>query len=235
MTEMSTRQIPLKPFCNIMIHEKLKLYILLTDEEIGDGDTYVLKDLRDDGWSEFCTTQRGHKKATRFMEEFYPEYEKYTYRHQQVTLKEVAPFINRYHRHHLSPQGCNFALCVRLGDEIIGAITAGRPVSRHLDKKNILEITRVCVKPGYRNLCSYLYSHMIRVARDLGYDMVITYTMDSEDGASLKAAGFTLAYLSRGGHWSCKTRPRNTMAPEGPKKLWQYVLKEQNGKENHHG
>lgn len=234
MTELSTGLTALKPFCNILVHEKLKLYILLTDEEIGNGDTYVLKDLMGDGWSEFCTTQRGHQKAVRFMEEFYPEYEKFTYRHQQVALKEVAPFINRYHRHHLSPQGCNFALCVRLGDEIIGAVTAGRPVSRYLDKKNILEITRACVKPGYRNLCSYLYSHMTRVARDLGYEYVITYTLDTEDGSSLKAAGFTHAYTSRSGSWNCKTRPRSTRAPEGPKKLWQYALHEKIGKENRH-
>ena len=40
----------LKPFCNILIHEELKLYMLLTDEEIGNDDTYVFTDLINDGW-----------------------------------------------------------------------------------------------------------------------------------------------------------------------------------------
>ena len=214
----------LKPFCNILINEELKLYMLLTDDEIGDGDTYVLADLQNDGWEEFCSTQRGHKKATLFMEKFYPEYKKFSYEHKQYPLKEISKFIDDNHRHHLSPQGCNFAFGVKLGDKFIGVITAGRPVAAALDNGSTLEITRVCVKKGYKNLCSYLYSHMVKIAKDMNYQRVITYTLESEPGTSCVAAGFKLAYKSKGGEWSCKTRPRHTKAPTCPKNMWEHVI-----------
>lgn len=73
----NTNMEKIKPFCNILIHEKLKLYMLLTDNEIGDGDTYILADLLDDGWEVFCDTQRGHKKASLFMENFIQNTKKY--------------------------------------------------------------------------------------------------------------------------------------------------------------
>lgn len=212
----------LPPFCNILIHKELKLYMLLTDDEIGDGETYVLADLINDGWEEFCNTQRGHKKATMFMEEFYPEYKKLSYEHRQYTLKEVTKFIEKNHRHHLSPQGCNFAFGVKLGNEFIGVITAGRPVAAVLDDGTTLEITRVCVKQGYKNLCSFLYSRMIKIAKDMNYQRVITYTLEHEVGTSCKSAGFELAYKSRGGEWNCKSRPRKTKAPTCPKNMWEY-------------
>lgn len=214
----------MEPFCNIFIHEKLKLYMLLTDEEIGDGETYIMKNLIEDGWEEFCNTQRGHRKASEFMKEFYPEYKKLSYEHRQYSLKEVSKFINENHRHHISPQGCNFAFGVKMGNDFIGVITAGRPVAAALDDGSTLEITRVCVKPGYKNLCSYLYSHMIRIAKDMNYQRVITYTLESETGTSCKAAGFKLAYKSRGGEWNCKSRPRKVKAPTCPKKMWEYII-----------
>lgn len=111
-----------------------------------------------------------------------------------------------------------------LGEHFIGVITAGRPVAAALDNGSTLEITRVCVKRGYKNLCSYLYSHMIKVAKDMNYQRVITYTLESESGTSCVAAGFKLAYKSKGGEWNCKSRPRYTKAPTCPKNMWEYVI-----------
>lgn len=138
--------------------------------------------------------------------------------------KEVRSFIDRNHRHHLSPQGCNFAFGVKLGNELIGVITAGRPVAKALDDGNTLEVTRVCVKAGYKNLCSFLYSRMVKIAKDMNYQRVITYTLESETGSSCVAAGFKLAYKSKGGDWNCKSRPRHTTSPTCPKSMWEYVI-----------
>ena len=209
-----------EPFQNILIHEETKQYMLLTDDEIGDGESYVLCDLYDDGWEMFCDTQRGHKRATAFMETFFPEYKKFHYEHVHMPLKEVGAFINQTHRHHPSPQGCNFAFGVRLGSRLIGAVTAGRPVAKALDDGETIEVTRVCVRPGYRNLCSYLYSCVLRVAKDLNYKRVITYTLDSENGASVKAAGFDFWHASCGCTWSCASRPRTVKAPVCRKTAW---------------
>ena len=86
--------------------------------------------------------------------------------------------------------------------------------------------TRVCVKRGYKNLCSYLYSHMVKIAKDMNYQRVITYTLESESGTSCIAAGFKLAYKSKGGNWNCKSRLRQVKAPTCPKNMWEYVIAE---------
>ena len=52
-----------------------------------------------------------------------------------------------------------------------------------------LKVNRLCTD-GTRNACSMLYGACIRVAKAMGYKKVITYTLESENGASLKASNF---------------------------------------------
>ena len=47
-----------------------------------------------------------------------------------------------------------------------------------------------------------------RVARDMGYKRVITYTLISENGASLKASGFVNCGEAGGVSWNMPSRPR---------------------------
>nr|WP_190284971.1 XF1762 family protein [Bacillus sp. S3] len=54
----------------------------------------------------------------------------------------------------------------------------------------------------------------------MGYTKLITYTLETEDGASLKACGFNLNGISDGGSWSSKSRKRLDKAPTCPKKRW---------------
>jgi hypothetical protein len=67
----------------------------------------------------------------------------------------------------------------------------GHPVSRLLQKKEprTVEITRTCTL-GDSNANSRIYGALCRAAQALGYTSAITYTLESESGASLKAAGF---------------------------------------------
>jgi hypothetical protein len=65
----------------------------------------------------------------------------------------------------------------------------GRPVARRMDDGETVEINRVCTD-GTRNACSLLLGAVRRAARALGYKRVITYTLPSEGGASLRAAGY---------------------------------------------
>ena len=89
----------------------------------------------------------------------------------------------------------------------------------HRHHGKTVEILRLCTD-GTPNACSYLYSRAVKIAELLGYEKVITYTLLSENGASLKASGFTLDGVTRGGSWSCKSRPRAGKAPTCPKKRW---------------
>lgn len=88
----------------------------------------------------------------------------------------------------------------------------GRPVARMLQDGWTLELTRLCTN-GTKNACSKLYSAAWRVAQALGYKKLITYILESEDGASLKASNWKCIGKSDGGSWSRKDRPRVDMHP----------------------
>ena len=209
---------------NILTKESTKQFMLITDEEIGDGETYVLNSLLEDGWEEFCDCFHTHKKCKSFMKEFYPEYKLLQYETKPITFSEACNFVNQYHRHHVSPQGHKFSVAISDGEDLVGVAIAGRPVSRHRDDGKTIEITRLCVKAGYKNACSLLYAKACKIAKEMGYVNAITYTLESENGSSLEASGFQFLSNSVGGSWSSKSRYREDKHPTGMKNVWHRVL-----------
>lgn len=108
---------------------------------------------------------------------------------QPITLREARAFVDREHRHHRAPQGGLFAIAVELDGEVCGVVIVGKPVSRMAARDNYLaEVTRLCTD-GTKNACSMLYAAAWRAARALGYRKLITYTLATESGVSLRAAG----------------------------------------------
>lgn len=107
-----------------------------------------------------------------------------------ITFRQASEFINQYHRHHRATVGCKFSIGCFDGDTMVGCAVCGRPVSRHLDDGLTCEINRLCTN-GTRNACSMLYGACCRVAKEMGYHKIITYILQSENGASLKASNFT--------------------------------------------
>ena len=67
-----------------------------------------------------------------------------------------------------------------------------------MDDGDTLEVLRVCTL-GTPNACSKLYGAARRAAFAMGYTKVITYTLASESGASLRAAGFVQEASVKGG------------------------------------
>ena len=99
-------------------------------------------------------------------------------------------------------------------------IQCGRPVSRHLDDGKTLEVTRCCTD-GTANACSFLYGRVARIAKEMGYERIITYILISESGASLKAAGWECEKeIAGGGSWDTPARRRHTTAPQCKKQRW---------------
>jgi hypothetical protein len=139
---------------------------------------------------------------------------------QSIQFSDACSFIARHHRHHKPPTGHKFSISVRSDNEIVGVIIIGRPVARYLDDGNTLEVTRCCTN-SVRNAASMLYSAAARAAKALGYHRLITYTLASENGASLRAAGWRRAYCSPGGTWSRPSRRRLDPNPTEPKWLWE--------------
>lgn len=135
------------------------------------------------------------------------------------------------HRHNLPPKGGLFAVAATSAGQVVGVAIAGRPVARLLNDGATIEVTRVTTD-GHRNACSFLHGRIHRAARALGYRRCYTYTLASEDGASLRASGYTLdATLPARASWDGGARHRvqtdlfgAERRPSGPKLRWVVML-----------
>ena len=136
-----------------------------------------------------------------------------------ISLREANAFVERNHRHHKGVTGHKFSIgCTRDG-ELVGVVIMGRPVSRYLDDGLTLEVNRLCTT-GAENACSMLYGAAARAARAMGYQKIITYTLDTEPGTSLRAAGWQCAGPAGGERWTGKRRPAADLYP--PQKKLRY-------------
>lgn len=140
---------------------------------------------------------------------------------------EAKAWINRVHRHHPAPTGDKFRAAV--ADEtgmIRGVYMAGRPVGRWEDDDYMVEVLRVATD-GCPNANSALYGAARRAAFALGYLRVITYTLKSESGASLRASGYRIVAERKARSWqqSSRARPRvdTNSVTDQEKLLWDAV------------
>lgn len=139
-----------------------------------------------------------------------------------ITFKTACEFIKQNHRHHRPTVGCKFCVGLYDGDKLIGCAVCGRPVSRRLDDGVTCEINRLCTD-GTPNACSMLYGACCRVAKAMGYKTIITYTLQSENGASLKASNFICDGAAGGTHWTGE-RNRGQEMPKEMKTRWRKEL-----------
>ena len=150
-----------------------------------------------------------------------------------ISLAEANAFVEEFHRHHAPVAGHKFSIAVAdpiylLPDDrslaIRGVAIVGRPVARGNDDGWTLEVNRCCTD-GTRNACSMLYGAAWRATRAMGYRRLITYTLPSEGGASLRGAGWRLVGERGGGNWNTPARPRvdTDQLLRGQKLLWEVV------------
>ncbi len=141
-----------------------------------------------------------------------------------MTLKAAREFVGRVHRHNRPPQGGLFALAAESDGTVRGVVIVGRPVARHLDDGTTAEITRCCTD-GTRNACSFLYGAARRAAAALGYRRVLTYTLQSEPGTSLRAAGFVVTFATPKRAWDRPNRARKPGTVDSQAKFrWESAL-----------
>lgn len=145
---------------------------------------------------------------------------------EEIEVADAKAFIAEHHRHCEPPVGWMFGAAVLNGVELVGVMTAGRPVSRVLAKRGYLEVNRVCVKEIaphalVYNACSMLYGHACREAFHRGHERVLSYTLASENGAALRAAGFRPVARTRGGPWNRGSRRRSGKSSTEPKIRWE--------------
>lgn len=131
-----------------------------------------------------------------------------------MELKDAQAYINQYHRHHQAAHRDKFRIAAMENGEIVGVVQVGRPVSRVLDDGKTLEVLRLCTN-GKKDVCSFLYSRAARIAKEMGYQKIITYILESESGTSLRASGWSCEAVGVGGSdWNVPSRPREVIATQ---------------------
>jgi hypothetical protein len=130
-----------------------------------------------------------------------------------ISIENANAFVREHHRHNKEVYfGPKFAIAVVAGT-IWGVAIVSHPVTRALNQNGYTgEVRRVCTRPGAPvNCCSMLYSACWRAWRAMGGLRMITYTLTSEQGSSLKSASWKrIAKSTRGkylGSW--ETHPQN--------------------------
>lgn len=138
----------------------------------------------------------------------------------QCELKDANIFIAEHHRHHKPVCGHRFSIRVVDGDRTVGVAVVGRPVARGCNAQKVLEVTRLCTD-GTKNACSILYAACARIGRELGYESIQTYVLESESAVSLVASGWKFSHATKGGHWKrSEGTTRRSDQPECPKHMW---------------
>lgn len=145
-----------------------------------------------------------------------------------IELNEANRFISNHHRHSLplKPINVKYVLGLENENELVGVAILGRCVSRYLDEEGVIEIRRLATN-GLKNSSSFLLARCCDLAFALGYQKIITYTLDIESDSSLKATGFQLSHISKSkGKWFRNSKTIQTrldgkeLIPSNNKKCW---------------
>lgn len=111
------------------------------------------------------------------------------------TLREANDFVEQFHLHNgrTARNGGKFALGAAYNGELVGVAIVGNPISASYMDGVTAEVLRTCVKPDApRNVNSFLYGAAWRAWHALGGRRLITYTLQTESGASLRGAGWEI-------------------------------------------
>lgn len=127
-----------------------------------------------------------------------------------MTIATANKFVANFHRHNKKVHGAKFAIGLAEEGELIGVAIAGRPIARMLDNGHTIEILRVCVKEQFKNSNSKLYARIKRICQLMGYEKIITYTLNNESRSSLKAIGAKQVSETKPGEWSRSRRRRTS-------------------------
>jgi hypothetical protein len=141
-----------------------------------------------------------------------------------VTLHEANDFIEAFHRHNgrTSRDGGRFAIGVSVGEGLVGVAIVGRPLARTLQDSWTAEVLRTCTSTtAPRGTNSFMYAAAWRIWRAMGGRRLVTYTLKSESGASLRGAGWRMVGECRPHQegWSRPDRIRRWQPIYGQQKL----------------
>jgi len=145
-----------------------------------------------------------------------------------LSLADANEFVKTHHRHNKKVQGHKFSIGAVHEGVLVGVAIVGRPVARKLDDRVTLEVTRLCVlEDAPKNTCSFLYRSAWRAWAAMGGQRLITYTLESESGASLKGAGMKVVAHSpawkEGTGWTTRSNRQWQPVHQDKKIRWEIL------------
>lgn len=148
---------------------------------------------------------------------------------EEITRKEARRFVLDHHRHNPPPAGDRWRHAAYNGSELVAVAMIGRPVARMIDQTKVVEVNRLCVDHGLDReitwkACSLLYQAAADEAYRRGYEKIITYTLATERGMSLRYARWKKDGLTKGGTWNRPSRKRTDKSPTCAKTRWAKML-----------
>jgi hypothetical protein len=110
-----------------------------------------------------------------------------------MTLRKANDFVAAHHRHNgrTARNGGKWSCGLACDGKLVGVAIVGNPLSATLMDGWTAEVLRVCtIESAPKGACSMLYQACWRAWRAMGGQRLITYTLQSESGASLRGAGW---------------------------------------------
>lgn len=112
-----------------------------------------------------------------------------------LTLREANDYVASFHRHNgrTARNGGKFAIGASYDNALVGVAIVGNPISATFMDGFTAEVLRACVGPDApRNCNSFLYGACWRIWQAMGGLRLVTYTLQTESGASLRGAGWRI-------------------------------------------
>ena len=144
-----------------------------------------------------------------------------------ISLKDSNEYIENFHRHNKPVQGSKFSIGCIYQDKLVGVCIVGRPISRFKDDGVTAEVTRTCVfDDAPKGVNSFLYARAWRAWKAMGDKRIITYTLQSESGASLRGAGWKVLHeveIHNNQGWLSRDNRKLQDVSKQPKFCWMYA------------
>jgi hypothetical protein len=135
--------------------------------------------------------------------------------HISLNKDQSQEFVDLHHRHSKPLKRHMFSIGVvalndrpvigQVGlpdiiDELLGVATVDHCSSKYNQRRDHIEIRRVCVRPDVDagdNVASFLIGKACQSVFAMGYKVAVTYSQPHESGTSLRAAGFYICNQAR--------------------------------------
>lgn len=130
---------------------------------------------------------------------------------RHIPRDKAQAAVSAWHSHHRRHHGDILCIGAFLAGELVAVEVCGRPTAPKSDDGVTWEITRQAIGPNAPpHTSSRLHGCAVRVARELGVTLVISFTRIDERGSSMLASNFRPVAVGRGrGDWESGKKQRS--------------------------